>query len=184
MHELFRVVEGLQENYPLYHGTSLSGLIGIIASDSMSDDGWEQPWGVSFSRSRDIAMKYGLGAAHTRARHAGPEYPLDGGEFHIDPDVGSRGCVIEFNRVDLTKHHKIIRYLSTTTDDHNAVLDQEERLLVNGEGESASGIISAITCIYVTGGSETFERYAAFLLDHPDGAEFTKMINFVRKKLR
>ena len=97
--------------------------------------------------------------------------------------MGSRGCVIEFNWVALTKHHKIVRYLSTTTDEHNAVLDQEERLLVDQEGGAATGIVSAITGIYITGGRETFERYAAFLLGHPDGVGYAKDISFVRRKL-
>jgi hypothetical protein len=155
----------MSSDAPLYHGTSLSGLLGIVRSGVLYDDGWEPSFpGASLTRSFDVAKYFAGGASVTRAQHAHPDHPEDSGEAHIDPEAGSGGAVIEFDRELLARTHEFRPYAYGGEQDS----EEEERIVIAKEGGTTAPLLHAVRSVHLVCGVEAAEKYRDFVLAHPN----------------
>lgn len=169
------------ERRSLYHGTSLSGLIGILHYDHLMDDGWEDGHpGASFTTSPAVAERFAKRAAMIRAGHAHPNFPLDNAEAAIDPMHGTGGAVIIFDRAILERNHRLENYLSSTA--ANTEPEDEVRSMIDQEGEQTPPVRDAVMGIRIMGGKVVLDAYVEALGPEAQ-ATYAREIAFIRQHL-
>jgi hypothetical protein len=166
--------DGVRPAY-LYHGTSLWGLIGILASNAMSGSDWDGPYGTSFTRSLRIAQSFSTsgrmvaGDVSTnlehdpnRASYYQTEFPLEWGEYAVDPqhETGGGGAILAFDRDKLKrKFGRRLRPTAAGAEGRKEFSEFEERLL----GE-AKGILDCLLSIKIID-PDKFNRYQQIVLE-------------------
>lgn len=164
-------------DYPLYHGTSLPGLFGIISEDSLYEDGREETHGASLTYSIEVAEEF----AESISRVITEE-----GNDHLEvvlSKVGERenlcGAIIEFSSSALRQKFELQDFHSPSVTD--GVTEEEVRILLPAESH-AHPIKFAITGILMP-----IPQELDMFIDHLGNdaeAYYGNTIAFIRSHLR
>lgn len=171
-----------QGDYPLYHGTSMVGLFGIIGDDALNEDGRELTHGASLTYSEEVADEFAEEISNVLAQEGGSDN-LEVALTKIIPTYPETfdrlyGAVIVFSADALKQRFQLEDFHSDSVTD--GVTEEEVRIMLP-EGGAAHPVKYAIKRIYLPL-PEELDAFIA-LLGEDEAAHYGEVIAFIKSKI-